>query len=205
MKKFCCKLTFFMFLLTILLPLSNSQAITIGLSPVNTSSNVGSSVNVSLFISGLGAGSAPSIGEYDIDVNFDPLILAFSSVSFGDPILGDQLDIFGLGSFTQATLGVGSINLFQLSFDTEQDLNDFQSPEFTLATLTFDLLGEGTSALGLSLWSLASASGEGLVANLVNGSVNSTAPVPEPTSMLLFGTGLTCFALCKKIKKHLKK
>jgi hypothetical protein len=59
---------------------------------------------LNIFISGLGDGTAPSLSTFDLDISFDPTILAFSTAVFGDPILGDQLDIWGLGGPSQSLL-----------------------------------------------------------------------------------------------------
>jgi hypothetical protein len=64
--------------------------------------------------------------------------------------LGDQLDLFSLGSLALATPGAGSVNLFELSLDTVSDLNDLQAPDFILAKLSFDPFGIGISPLTFS-------------------------------------------------------
>jgi hypothetical protein len=181
-----------------------SIAISIEILPSSTSGSVSSSTDIELFISGLGIGGAPSVGEFDLDVTFDPAVIGFSSASFGDPILGDQLDVFGLGSITSATPGADFVNLFELSFDSASDLNDWQADSFTLATLTFDLLSTGTSPLGLSLWSLADADAENLSADLFGGSIDvNAAPVPEPATLILLFSGMAGLGVFgrKRIRK----
>ena len=166
-----------------------SQAITISFDPAAQSTTVGSAVDVALVISGLTDGAAPSLSTFDLDVSFDPAILGFSSAAFGDPVLGDQLDIFGLGSLTIATLGVGTVNLFELSFDSPSDLDALQAGSFTLATLTFDGLSIGTSTLGISINALGDSLGDPLSASIQSGSITSqgTSQIPEPSSLLLLG------------------
>ena len=111
----------------------------------------GHSVDIDIGISGLGSAAAPSLSTYDLDLDFDPAYLAFANVHYGDPLLGNQLDLFNLGSNTAAA-GVASpgvVNLFELSGDSVADLNTLQASSFILATVTFDVLTAGTSPLGL--------------------------------------------------------
>lgn len=122
------------------------QAQTLTVTPSAQTVDVGDAVSVDLRISGLGDGAAPSVGVFDIDFTFDPSLLSFSTVSYGT-----GLDVLGLGSLQATTPGAGTVNLFELSFDTADDLNAFQSDSFTLATLTFNTLAFGASQLTLSL------------------------------------------------------
>lgn len=175
----------------LLLSTGNSQAITLSFDPVAQNMTVGHAVDVALKISGLVDTNSPSLGTYDLDISFDPGVLSFSSASFGDPILGDQLDVLGLGvnpTFAGIT-SAGVLNLFELSLDFATDLNNLQAGSFTLATLTFDTHGVGTSALGISITSLGDANGDPLTAGVANGSIT----VPEPAMLPLLGSGLFGF------------
>lgn len=67
----------------------NSQAITLGFSPAAQNVVAGAPADVAITISGLGDGTAPSLGTFDLVIDFDPAVLSFSNVSFGDPVLGD--------------------------------------------------------------------------------------------------------------------
>jgi hypothetical protein len=179
-------------LLLVALP---TNAITISLNPATSTTTAGSSVDVALVISGLGAGAAPSLGVFDLDIGYNPAILNFSSVIFGDPILGDQLDLSGLGSLNSFTPGTGSVNLFELSLDAATDLNALQADSFTLATLTFSELSAGVSPLNMSLNAIGDANGDPLTVDSVGASVTvnpNTNPgsVPEPAAWILIGLGV---------------
>lgn len=106
--------------------------------------------------------------------------------------LGDQLDIALLGSFTITTpYAADRVNLFQLSFDTIDDLDNFQPDTFTLATLSFKALMAGNSPFSLTLNSASDASGNELVLDTQGGNVEvvGVAAVPLPSAWLLFATG----------------
>jgi len=161
-------------------------AATITVTPSTQSVDLGNQAVVSLDISGLGSGVAPSVGAFDIDLSFDSSILALNSIVFGDPLLGDQLDLFGLGSILGASFGGGTVNVFEISLDFADDLNLLQADAFTLATFTFDTLAAGSSVLGLTLNALGDADGLPLEATLTGGSVDVAVPppvsVPEPSA-----------------------
>jgi hypothetical protein len=124
---------------------------------------VGGSATVQLVISGLGNHAAPSLGDYDVLVVFDPNILASTSVTFGDPVLGDQLDLFGLGNLNGSQLmRPGSLRVFEISLDAAADLDSMQPASFTLATLDFHAIGEGTSTLSIQINSLGDSIGNPL-------------------------------------------
>jgi hypothetical protein len=189
---------FVAFLMLVFCNATVSQAVTLGFDPISDVL-VGDPVDVGLVISGLGNYFPDSLSTFDLDVSFNPAILAFNSVAFGDPALGDQLDLWGLGSWTEVAPGVGMVNLYELSFDLPMDLDTLQIGDFTLATLTFDTLALGTSSLDISVWSLGDAYAVPPTLDLVeSGSINV---VPEPATMLLFGSGLAGLGFLRRRRK----
>ncbi|MCI0547164.1 MAG: hypothetical protein L0027_07750 [Candidatus Rokubacteria bacterium] len=172
-----------------------AQAVLIEVVPAAQEVVQGDPVQITLAISGLGDQSPPSLGTFDLDVLFDASVLTFASAAFGDPVLGDQLDLAGLGSVTDVTPGSGVVNLFQLSLDTADDLNALQAGDFTLATLTFTATGPGASPLALAVTALGDAEGVSLATDLASGAVLVTPgqePVPGPPGAALLGLGLAC-------------
>ena len=182
--------------------------ITIGFEPASQIVPVGEPVSVDLVISGLGDHSEPSLGAFDLDIHFDPTILAFDDATFGDPDLGDQVDMSGDAALFDSLIGPGLylgafvispgvLDIFEVSVDSASDLNSNQAGSFTLATLTFDTLAVGTSSLDITIDSLGDAYGNPLSADVQSGSI---APVPEPASFILFGFGLGGIGILRRKK-----
>lgn len=166
------------------------HAYPVTLTPSTQTVNVGDVVTVDLQISGLGIGSAPSLGVFDIDFGFDPALLSLSSVLYG---IG--LDVMGLGSLQATTPGVGSVNLFELSFDSADDLNALQSDSFTLATLNFNAIALGSGFFSLSFNAVGDAYGDALAVTSLGGSVTVAAAVPEPETWALVLAALVMLGL----------
>jgi len=162
--------------------------VNLGFTPPAQLVAVGGLASIQLVISGLGNHAAPSLGDYDVLVVFDPNILASPSVTFGDPVLGDQLDLSGLGNLSGSQLiGPGSLRVFEISLDAAADLDSMQPASFSLATLDFHAIGVGTSELSIQINSLGDSIG-----NPLDGasSTATVTAVPEPASLWLLGAAL---------------
>lgn len=158
-----------------------ASAIELTLEPASAVVNSGSGMDVAIVIRGLGSGVAPSLGAFDLNVSYDVGILAFTSVTWGDPILGNQLGLI-LGSADGLALNAaaGVVNLFSISLESTLDLETFQADAFTLGSLHFAALSPGVSSLTLSDVILGDAIGDALVADAIGGgSVRVVSTVPE--------------------------
>lgn len=174
---------YFLYAFLLCLTFPCRAAVILSIDPLSQNVALGSPASFNLNISGLGSGIA--LGTYDIDIGFNSSLLSYDMTTFGN-----QLDLFGLGDIQTVTTGAGKVNLFELSLDSTNDLNNLQSHNFTLATLIFNTLATGeNSPITLSVNALGNADGNSISANLDNGSVSINA-VPIPGSTFLFVTGL---------------
>ena len=172
------------------------NAINLGFNPSTQATTQGSTANIALQISGLGPFMAPSLGVYDLVVGFDPTILAFSGAAFGDPILGDQLDVDGFGVISTVTPGFGNVELFELSLDLPSDLDNLQAPSFTIATLTFQGIGVGTSTLDITILALGDSYGSSLSASVSSAAITvNQSAVPEPATLVLLCWGVVSLSI----------
>lgn len=160
--------------------LTSASAAVLSLQPPAQAVLPGAPVQVTLTVSGLGAGTAPSLGVFDLDLLYDPAVLQFDSVSFGDPTLGDQLDLMGFGTVTWVDSAVaGIVNHFELSLDSPGDLDFLQAGAFTLSVFHFTALAPGVAALDLVIHSFGDSLGDPLATSVTGSSVTV---VPEPAA-----------------------
>ena len=171
---------------------SAAHAVPISFVPSNQSVLLGGMASVDVVVSELGNGLAPSLGGFDLNVLFDSSIISLNSVTFGDG-LGDEL-FFEAQYFD--TPGAGDVNLFGLSFLFDFELDALQTDTVLLATLIFDTLQVGVSALSVANVILSDAFGDEIaLTNNPAGLITvTTAPtrVPEPgsSSLMVFSLGL---------------
>jgi len=157
-----------------------ANASTVTLVPSESTVAVGDTVSVDLNVSGLGADVAPSLGTYDITIDF-PANFTFDNVVFGDPSLGDQL---GAGALTETIPGSSDIELIEVSLDTVAALNLAQPDAFTLAVLSFTANTPGSGSFSLNNITLGDASGKALGSSVSNTTIGAVSSVPEPSTIL---------------------
>ena len=181
------------FALVINMAAAPAFAIQLDLMPGTQTVAPADTASLDIVISGLGAGSAPSLSSYDLEITYDDALLTPTLVNIGDPGLGDQLDLFGLGSIVSVTPGVGLLSISELSLDLPSDLDLLQADNFILASLTFTTLGVGNAAVGFGNVILGDSFGLPLAAD-VNGATiairNPVNGVPEPMTWALLLPGL---------------
>jgi hypothetical protein len=171
-----------------------SGAVVIDFVPSDQTVPLGADVAVDLLISGLGDFTVPSLGAFDLDVTYDASVLSGASVTL-TPFLGDAIQ--GVDVSTP-----GFIDLFVISLVSPLELDALQPASFVLATLSFDAIAQGTSALALTQVLLGDALGAELAATAGAGSVtvtdSGTSPVPEPSLAGLFLTAALGLALVRR-------
>jgi hypothetical protein len=173
-----------------LLSSMNAQAsISLGFTSVTQTAN---RLDIGLQVSGLGDATAPALSTYDLDIHFDPSLLSYSGITFGDPLLGNQLDVFNLGSNSSAAelTSIGIVNVFELSLDVPADLNPWQTDTFILATLSFDMLNHGSSALSINVNVFDDADAVAL-SPAVQSATIATVPLPSAVWLFLVGLGIS--------------
>lgn len=151
---------------------------------------VGDHLEVGIGIVGLDSGSV--LAGYDIEIVHDPGLLSLSNVTFGDPVLGDQLGIESSPATTvsYSSSSPGRTRLLEVSQDRTALLEAQQADAFRLATLTFDALAAGRSQIALAINDLADAQGERLPGMAESAEI---VVVPSPAAWLTLLSGLWPF------------
>ncbi len=120
------------------------------------------------------------VSAYDLDLSYDASVLSATAVSFGsllDPALED------------ASLLAGVVDFAQTSLASDADLLSAQPDAFTLATISFEAIAGGVSALDLPLDEMNGL--EGLDAQTLDATAlgAEVRVVPEPRSAFLVSAG----------------
>jgi hypothetical protein len=190
-------------LLVPLITASPVRAATVSIEPTTSTIVIGNQVTLALNIADLT--SSQALGAFDITFNYNPALLSFPLISFGDPALGDQLDPFKLGynNATAWSYSAGSMDLTETSIRySPADLLSGQAKSFTLATVTFYALAAGTTPVTLTINSLADQNGNPFTASLSNGNLTLTAAtVPLPASAWLMLSGIVGFGAAARRRR----
>ncbi len=174
-----------------------AHALVISFAPSDSSVGIGNSTSVDLVVSGLGD---DVLTGFDLSVFFDDTIVSFDGFTFGTDCGGFScLDVLGLGSLTDVIdFGFGEANVFELSFDLDEDLELLQPDDFVLGTFTFTGLAFGETALDIFIWSMSGQFeldeflGFDVPKDLAAGAEvqGGTIKVPEPGTWMLMLGGL---------------
>ncbi len=161
--------------------------------------------NIDLVVSGLGDFAPLSVGDFDIDILYDPTLMEFVSydlgVFLGDVDSGEALD-WSWGD----PLDTGAIDLAEVSLLGALELDALQPSEFILAELAFHCLGPGVSDIsidGSNPYLTYKVGNEfGGMFDVTLGGPLTITQTPEPATMLLLGTGLAGLGVFRrKFKK----
>lgn len=167
--------------LLFLLAVGQSKATALTMSTTSSNPIIGNTVDVELNVADLDDGTADSVGAYDVNIAFDPSILSYNSVTFGNQL---DLGIFGsIKSVDDSGIATGTLNIAESSLEDPVVLDSSQAPDFTLATITFDTIAVGPSQITPSIVSFGDAAGDPLaVDTLSSGTVAVAVPFGVSTN-----------------------
>ena len=161
---------------------------------VQTDITTGDDISLKIMISGLGDNSPLSLGAFDLDVLFDASQLSFTGYNMFDG-LGD-LSLFEADDFSGGEYAAGKINLFEISYLFDWELDTLQAGTFALAELFFhvDALSSGESSwLSLLGYDFADAEGLSLDVSMGDDAViygKALVSTPSPAPLALLGIAL---------------
>lgn len=178
-----------------LLTVASAHAIGLKITPTSQTVGLGDSASVDIEVYDLGA---EIVAAFDLDLLYDPAILDATDVEFGSELSLGMPFIFSLPSEDLSIPGV--VDFAEVSLLPDAFLSAIQPDSFTLATISFDAIGLGTSALTLvvnddPLFNDVKGLENGvldfdLVADGSITVVEELTPTPEPGTISLLGVGL---------------
>jgi hypothetical protein len=188
-----------LFLIAVIITISAFQganAYQLTFTPQNQSVAVGSSVAVDAVLSGLTSASQ-IVSAFDVSVDFNSLIVSFSSGTLGT-------DFGALASFANPTASGSSISWNLTSAELDAALQGMQGDSVTLGTLNFSALAAGSSPLSYSYSDVTGLNSTAITPDLFTGNITvtdtGTAPVPEPSILILMSLGVLGMLSAKRRK-----
>lgn len=164
-----------------------SQAALLSLSPTTSSGAVGTRLTYNVEVGRLAAGQA--LAAFDLDLLFNPAVLAPAEVNFGAALGAVDVD-----QFTSVAFGAGRIDFAAVSLLDGPALLALQGGAFTLAQIVFEALAPGSTPISFDELTppgllLGDAVGDAIdVEGFANGAalvLGDGTPVPEPAIALL--------------------
>lgn len=173
-----------------------AQAMQIEITPSSSTIDIGETLAIDVVASGLGNGVAPSIGAYDIQIDFDTALLSADPVDYGT-----GLDL-GLGSLQLSFDLPFGVEVTETAYGSETEINGLQPDDFVLFSVNLSGLAAGTGALGLTLLSVTDASGVNDITSSFT-TVGASYRVPDayapiPGAAYLFGAGLVSLVVTRR-------
>ena len=153
-----------------------AQALSLNLVTTDNEVKPGEAFQVDLQISDLGQLAAPSLGAFDINLEFDATALTLKDI-----ILGDQLNLGGFGILSGSTPTATGVNVFVNSLDFPGVLDSTQADRFTLATFSFIPQQAGLVNFDLAVNDLGDSLGNPLFPTTLDGTSVLIAGAPPPT------------------------
>lgn len=187
-----------------LLFVTQANAIMIEALPGSADVFIGDTFQIDLVISGLEQHPFDEvIRAFHLDLAYDATIANATSVVFGDYLsLNHPLTPF----FQKSDLSApGTVMMEEVSLWTDMDFLRAQQPDsFILASIEFDAIGAGEGPFSFLPYlnfgiDIKGHDAQVLPVTVQDGLVHvSPAKIPEPSILLLFGTGLLLMALTRK-------
>ena len=138
-----------------------------------------SPAQIALRVSGLPGGMAPSIGGFDLTLEYDPAILSYLGTVFGSALGNPATEAIAFDDVP----GVGLVRLFEVSLLDPDVLDADQPGTFTLATVAFGGRQPGISLVNFLSVELSDSMANPLTANTLNGAIQV---VSEPDFIAIF-------------------
>ncbi len=154
----------------------------LAIQPTTQSLIAGQTSSAAITISG-----AADLYAFQFDLGFNPAVLSVNSIAEGPLLTGGGVTFFVPGTIDN---GAGTVSA---TADTLLSAIVGINGSGTLATLNFTALSSGTSAINLFGATLLDSSLAGQAFTTQSGTIAVTN-VPEPSTLLLIGTGLTVLA-----------
>lgn len=164
---------------------SASASIVVTASPFSQTGTIGSTVTYALTIAGLGSGTAPSLGNFNIDILF-PGTLSYASTSYVDPTHGNQLALIFPAITAEFVSQSGVVlTIGETSLDDAAVLDSQQLPSFQFASVKFNVLTTGVQTISLQNGIFGDSMGSALGVTINDGGGGGGGDTPEPSTWLL--------------------